>query len=663
VFKRANFTRSSTRIPGAKHAPSAVEDITRAIGSANPPPPPPAMEKRQSNPMLPVTLASIPTSHSSSSLASTPNLDSAHSPRPPLDTNGSTTSSRFAVSPAANSPSRGSTERPLSTGIPPTARAGQLSAAAFQSRRGAVTSTYIAPLPQSAQQDNAHVAPPEHLRRDSAAGEEVTDDDPIMSALHQLSSSTTTTAGRRGSTGPMAGAVPLPGMSVPTQEFNRRPSSIASDPRQPQQQQAYRNQAPPPQQQQQQQYPSSPQHYPSPSSQSLPQQRQPATRHQSNQSLGRASSEAHGRPASRPTSPAPMATLMRTPSRPEVPVVVSQYGQAFPNERSHSRSGSRQEGQLRRDSYSNGPTLQSPAVAGPPRTASPKPFAGVGAGGRASPQPYSNQPPPNGYGQTPAPHQYAQLPPHHQQQQQQPPPQQYAPPPNQYNSQPQLAAIRPTSPLPFSNSSPAIAADGRRGAISQLPPADARRGSQYGSLSGQPQGYPQASYQSQAPPQHVQQHQSPYQSTPQSQYQQTPQLQYQQSAASFGHGQQPSPAPSHYASPQTYAQPPQQYSQPPPQQQQQQQQQQYNSVGRAASSTSSYAPPHQAQTYSQQPQQPRMPSPAPSTIARSAGGSHPPTGQYTEDGKPIKFYGPSSSSLTLSRLNWELIEGCSECVV
>jgi hypothetical protein len=97
----------------------------------------------------------------------------------------------------------------------------------------------------------------------------------------------------------------------------------------------------------------------------------------------------------------------------------------------------------------------------------------------------------------------------------------------------------------------------------------------------------------------------------------------------------PPPPPPQQQQP-AYQPPPQQY-QPPPQQQQQQQQ--YRPTHQSQSSQySQYGGGYQQRAPSPQPMAvaPRSPSPQPPSQAMA-----PPTGQYTEDGKPVLFYGSS----------------------
>ena len=639
TFRTAAFPRSSTR--GVKHNPSPVKSITSAFQSS--PAPSPALERPLSDPPPAAAASShpsfdaappsptkiptnLPTLDNALPAQSAPNL-SQQATRPPLEPSSS--SSRFTVSPSANPLARSGGDR---SPAPSSSKPGHVSASAFQ-RRGPsnATSDVEAPAPPRIEVPASAAAPP-------AAPVEDEDEDPLVRALNKLTSSTSTTPLRkqRSSAGPMAGAVGLPGM-MPQQQQQSRPlptdRNSTGPPRTSQQPQQHH------QQQQQQQ-----------------QQQQRMSHRQSQQSLGRSAGDAYGRqPSSRPSSPGPSASLMQQPSQQSIPAVVGSYGQSFPGERASSRQSSNPS-PSRQDSgasnrYLNGANLASPAPGDYPRSASPtpSPFAGVGARG-ASPGPQQFELPAGVRAPSPLPSQYRSTSPQppsnyggYPQQQQQQRMSQYGQP---SPSQPNLA--RPASPLAFAPSHD-------RNGSSNGYRADGRPGSQYGRASPAPQeapqGYPQAPYQ-----------QPGYQvpGSASQQFQQAPQGYQQPSPASF---HQPSPSPASYQQPSPaapYRQPspaslyqsaPTQHQTPSTLQQHYQQspassyQQQPHhpsqqaSVVRTGSATSSAFGSYPAQSGQQGYVVQRAPSPAPAPASTSR---PPPTGQYTEDGKSILFYGASS---------------------
>ncbi|KPV74152.1 uncharacterized protein RHOBADRAFT_44637, partial [Rhodotorula graminis WP1] len=158
-YKSARFIRSSTRIPGVKHSPSAVGDITRALGQQQAQPPrqgaaqPMQMSRSGSQPEA--VAAARPQSRSANR-ASNPNLaaESAaaapapspqqqHFPPPPSHPtapppDAALSPSRFAVSPSANLRARPSSEHITPASTSP-AKPGHMSAGAFQNRLSLVS--------------------------------------------------------------------------------------------------------------------------------------------------------------------------------------------------------------------------------------------------------------------------------------------------------------------------------------------------------------------------------------------------------------------------------------------------------------------------------------------------------------------------------------------
>ena len=350
-------------------------------------------------------------------------------------------------------------------------------------------------------------------------------------------------------------------------------------------------------------------------------------------------------------APSPAAAFMQAPERSASPMpveqVVGQYGQAFPGERKN----------LSRQNSFNSRASQS-ATRPPERARSPKPpegpgagFAGVGARGRSpSPAPFAG---PGGQ---------------QQQQQVRPPPQQQQRPSTplgisldasgsvthdqlaeQYRQR--MQASTPSQQPPQMQQQPQQQMHQQQYSHAGQPPAAqamAHQGSmnsQMGQMPNpyqqgwqpQPQASPQPQPQQQVPPQQSQQ---PFQPS-QSPANMAGSIGRAQAASPYGHQQQPSQV---YANPYAPGQQPGQqagYTPAPAQQQAptaetpaaayMQSYRQAHSMHMSQPSTATLA---QQQQWGQPPQQqPAVAAPSPSY------GTHPPTGQFSDGGKPILFYG------------------------
>jgi hypothetical protein len=358
---------------------------------------------------------------------------------------------------------------------------------------------------------------------------------------------------------------------------------------------------------------------------------------------------------------APRANFMLPPSQGGDGVaeqVVREYEQSFPGERRLSRQGSRRSsfvGHSPNPSVSGQSQLRSPspqpyATPRQGRPVSREGHAGIGANGRspspgipisraASPviQAHQTGAGANNYRHTPSastnsigialdptgkvavdamadPYLRQQQ---QQQAQQQQPPQRQPSQSQGWQQQQQQASTQ------------------RRGSFNAGAPPPQGAPGQMVPYGGPPSG-PSPTYAApppqQAPPQSQQQYQQQQQAQRQpNSYQPSP---YAQPAYA------PPPPPPQQPQP-AYQPPPQQYQQPPPQQQQPPVQQQYRPTHQPQSSQYSQynggyqQPPQQQRAPSPQPMAiaPRSPSPQPPAMAA------PPTGQYTEDGKPVLFYG------------------------
>lgn len=548
TFRTANFARASTRIPGVKHSPSAVQDITSAFHHAS-------IQGQQQG----QDTRSRPVSGAYGSGAASPNKSPGE-----VDGHLAQQQSRFSVAPL-QSPSRS----PMAAIGNAGAKAGQAVAAAFQRKEHAPAlappqapasmptfssarshSNDLPSLPPSHSQtqyadaDTSSTQPP--VPSSSTAED---DDDPLLRAINQLAS-TPPLRIVNANTPPMVGGIALPGLSDPM----KRQASFESRQRQ--------------------------------------------------QSLGR---PMHGS-SSRPSSPGPVAAMMEGPSRGNVPQVVEQYGQAFPNERSMTRSPSQppphhhqQQQQPRSMSHANEPQQQQ----------RPQSLVGIGARGRSpSPQPFQ-QPQEEGgmplstYGAPAPPTQHYQVP----------------------------SQARPPSPLvPSSASTYSI------GASVNAYANDGHRTSQYSSPATYPQVTPQQQQQQQqqsaypSPAPSVQQPYYPSTSAqgfhPQQPYQQgppPPHSQYQQPIRPASIVSQSS---SYQGGPQYYASSPAAHSQASPAHvfRTNSSASGYSAHSGYASNASQYAPPP-----------PQQQPPPPVQHARG------PSTQFSSDGKKILMYGESSS--------------------
>ncbi|BGP49763.1 formin-binding protein [Rhodotorula kratochvilovae] len=617
-YKTARFIRSSTRIPGVKHSPSAVGDITRAMGQQPQPQRqaslPPQQQQQMSRPSSQPEAVGAARPHSrAANRASNPNLaaETATATPPPQPqsqpqnpqvqapatpssapalapavpvVDASLSPSRFAVSPGANLRARPSSEH-IPAASPTTSRPGHISAGAFQNRLSLVSpslgsggSAVGEPSEPAVTAKPARYEPPPPAREPAAtapapAAPDDDEDDPLVVALRALQAKPPPSPSARAS----RSSVDLRGAAAsPTSQQARPPSrgghyaqqpsfgsaaaAARSRPTSPAPTAAAYMQAPPPAQQQRARSPSIPY--------SRPQSRAGSAVSAAAQHL--ASPPPAGQFAPRPTSPA-RGTAGRSPS--PQPFIPESLRPGSPNPAAMAQQQGRP---------------QSAYGAPPPQAQAQQPPIGYGA-----------PPPQQQYG---APHGYpaAAAPP----QQQQPAP--YAP---------------PTSASPYGRApSPAQP---------QRPP----------SIVGGYGAPPQAHQQQHLQQQHQQQSylaQAPSQ----------PQLYQSPPPAAASPYQHPPPPQQHAAPPNGYG-----YAQP-------QQQQAY---ARSPSVVGGYAPPpslgtaplartastHSGvsgvsvqqtplQAYGMQPQTQQRPSSVAGVRAGAA--QPPPTGQHTESGQPILFY-------------------------
>ncbi|GAA6035599.1 hypothetical protein JCM8097_004922 [Rhodosporidiobolus ruineniae] len=665
-YKTARFQRSSTRLPGVKHSPSAVQDIARALGQQPPPasvvaaaPPPPQQQQRPpsrsanraSNPNL-----AAPPPASSGSAAAVPSPDttptrpvsSSHLSHPAETSSASPSPSRFAVSPSANlraSTNSSSTARPTSPGG---TRPGHISAAAFQNRQSVVSPT-VTPLDEPVRREgsavSASAAPPARYEAPSspvkqelvapaavgaggagAGGGEDDDDDPLLKALKVLQSTPVQAPSRPTSVvgTPSSSGNGSNRFSTSSQSQNPTSPSVVAGGSIAYQRSSVdlRNAAASPSQSQ------------SPFFQA---------------SLSLASPAPHGAPArSRPSSPAPMAALMQPPPSSGPPRASSPgpYGAAG---RPHSRQGSTAS-QYRPPSQVGvgvGSTLASPPSVGnfAQRPGSPGPLGGGGGGGGygrpSSPQPYI---PESLRPASPVPPRAASPGPPQQQQQQQRPTsaygqrpssvvggygqqQQYTPPPLQQQQQGYPAGAPPPLQQQQQHAPPPAQSPYTRATS----PPSASPYSPYAPPPSQTQplaSHPSQPYLAQAPSQHF-----------------SPPAPHQQQQVPQPYGHQHVLGANGYAYPAAGSAPPppvaSPYAAPPPPQTA------YSpahlartpSTHSGVSGASSYQPAPSAVSIAQPVQQQQQVQRAPSVAEVAAGqAAPPPTGQYTEMGQPILFY-------------------------
>lgn len=634
-YKSARFIRSSTRIPGVKHSPSAVGDITRALGQQ----PAPAPRQSAAQPMQmsrsgsqPEAVAAARPQSRSANRASNPNLaaESAaaaaqtpspqqpHFPTPPAHPSApphdaALSPSRFSVSPSANLRARPSSEHITPASTSP-AKPGHMSAGAFQNRLSLVSPSLGSSV--------------------SAVGESSDSSSPTKPARYEPPAAV---AAKEPSSGPFGGSsrgAGAPPANGGTDDDENDPLLVALK----------ALQAKPP---------------PSPSRQTrssvdlrgaaaspTQQQPRPASRggHNPQQSFGSAAGAAR----SRPTSPAPAQAFMQPPppaqQRPRSPSIP--YMQPSAQSRPHSRAGSNVSAAHLTSPPPSGQFAHRPAspsqhVPARGRSPSPQPFIPESLR-PASPNPAMQAQ--QQQQQARSPSVYSALSP------QQPtlgygaPPPQQQPPQQQYGASNGYGAAPP--PPQASYGHPAVASSnyGHGRATSPAPQG-------HGAPYHQPPPLQQQPYIAQAPSQ--------------------PQL-YQSPPPSASPYQQ-APPPQQHAPPTAYG-----YAQPPPAQQQQQVYARSPSVVGGYGSPASSAPlgrtnsmlsgvsgastqqtpaqiyqsplTQQQQQQQQQVQQPMQQARPPSVADLRAGQAQqpPPTGQHTETGQPILFYVRPSSSFSLS---------------
>ncbi|GAA5907314.1 uncharacterized protein JCM6883_001168 [Sporobolomyces salmoneus] len=393
-YKIAKFSRSSTRIPGVKHSPSAVNDIARALHqqptSATSSIPPSASNPTNSarSPAAdggggghhrgssstslgggggisrPASRSAQHPSNSNllvesiSSQSIPPSASQETTPTRPPPSNDLSSSSRFAPSPNALRQSHGTGENRSVSPTPGSTRPGHINASAFQNRPPVAStqppaqySTSPSTSPRKPHAFSSSAAP--------ASAPTATDDDnddPLLQALKVLQST------------------PAPVASPRSSRMSPNPTSVSS-------------------------------HSPAPARPLSSMGSRPAN-HRPQSSLGQNIPQPS---RSRPTSPAPVAAMMQPNSNSQPPPSQSHsqsmsvpYGQAFPGERagqSISRPGSRAGSNVSQNQYQpNRNSLASPSSVPnfqqQQRPTSPGGeggggFAGVGARGRSpSPQPF-----------------------------------------------------------------------------------------------------------------------------------------------------------------------------------------------------------------------------------------------------------------------------------
>ncbi|GAA5941533.1 hypothetical protein JCM3775_005103 [Rhodotorula graminis] len=607
-YKSARFIRSSTRIPGVKHSPSAVGDITRALGQQQAQPPrqgaaqPMQMSRSGSQPEA--VAAARPQSRSANR-ASNPNLaaESAaaapapspqqqHFPPPPSHPtapppDAALSPSRFAVSPSANLRARPSSEHITPASTSP-AKPGHMSAGAFQNRLSLVSPS----LGSSA----------------SAIGESSETSSPTKPARYEPPAAAAVkepSAGPFGGSSRGAGAPPANGgmdddendpLLVALKALQAKPPPSPS--RQTRSSVDLRGAAASPTQ---------------------PQQPRPASRggHYPQQSFGSAAGAAR----SRATSPAPGQSFMQPPpsaqQRPRSPSIP--YMQPSAQSRPHSRAGSNV----------SAAHLTSPPPSGQLAHRPASPSQHVPARGRSpSPQPHI---PESLRPASPNPAMQAQQ----QQQQQQarsraPSPHQPAlgygaPPPQQQQQQYGASHGYGAAPAPQQAlyGQPAVAAASNYGHGRATSPAPQGHGAPYHQPSSTRQSYmaqaPSQAQLYQSPPPSA----SPYQHAPPPQQQHVP-------PTAYGYGQPPQQQQVYARSPSVVGG----YGSPASSAPLGRTNSMLSGVSGASTQPSQVyqAPPVQQQPVQQPAQQARPPS-----VAGQAQ-QPPPTGQHTETGQPILFY-------------------------
>ena len=209
TYKLARFSRSSTRIPGVKHSPSAIGDIAKAMGQAPapirqqslPPPSEPVRASSQPEPTTPVDAArpssraanrsSMPAYDEQIPRASTsPTKVTAETVRPSAHAEeGSLGSARFPVSPSANARVRPTAD--AASAASPSARPGHVTAGAFQNRQVS-PSQGAGGLGESAPParygDLSQGIAPRNGSAQKASVEDDDENDPLVKALRVLQS-------------------------------------------------------------------------------------------------------------------------------------------------------------------------------------------------------------------------------------------------------------------------------------------------------------------------------------------------------------------------------------------------------------------------------------------------------------------------------------------
>ncbi|GAA6054707.1 hypothetical protein JCM3770_000041 [Rhodotorula araucariae] len=253
-YRSARFSRSSTRIPGVKHSPSAVGDITRAMGQQ------PVSQRqgslpsqqmsrsgsqpesvgvahlssraanRASNPSLAAELAVATTPPQQQQALQAPATSSpvsapAHAPDNTLSP------SRFDVSPAANLRARPSSEH-VPAVSPSTSRPGHMPAGAFQNRLSPVSHSLSngaggagEPSEPAMTAKPARYEPPASAKESAAApavdaAAENDEDDPLVVALKAFQSKPPPSPSR-----PSRSSVDLRGAATSSTYQQARPAS------------------------------------------------------------------------------------------------------------------------------------------------------------------------------------------------------------------------------------------------------------------------------------------------------------------------------------------------------------------------------------------------------------------------------------------------------
>ncbi|BGP25996.1 formin-binding protein [Rhodotorula toruloides] len=251
-YRSAAFVRSSTRIPGVTHSPSAIDDIARAMHH-----PPPSQQQRQqpqaagqmprSSTQPDLESQSRPASRAANRM-SQPNLSTQQAPanaggqhlasparpgQPPQDPGASP--SRFAVSPAANLRQRPSSEQ-VPLGAPPTSKPGHISASAFQSRLSAVSPSLGAGVNGSSAATVDAGMSPAPARYEASASEarqsagppagDEDENDPLLQALKQLQTTPVQAPARsQRSSVDLRGSATSPSQRPPSRGHLNQPSS------------------------------------------------------------------------------------------------------------------------------------------------------------------------------------------------------------------------------------------------------------------------------------------------------------------------------------------------------------------------------------------------------------------------------------------------------